>query len=217
MLLTNKLNTKIVPLNIKHLKNFYPNIKLYDIIEIDINHLSKKSPIVIECMCEICGINNKIQYRAYLRNKKRYNYYSCKKCKNKKTDITKKILYGDSKYNNPYKMIQTKEERGIYIPISSVDNFKKYRKLVNRLTLRNKKLLFDDWDGIDFYDNENIKLNLIKMNSNNMYYPTIDHKISIFEGFHKNIPPYIIGGIENLCITKRKINLLKSNKENFIF
>jgi hypothetical protein len=162
MLLTNKLNTKIVPLNIKHLKNFYPNIKLYDIIEIDINHLSKKSPIVIECMCEICGINNKIQYRAYLRNKKRYNYYSCKKCKNKKTDITKKILYGDSKYNNPYKMIQTKEERGIYIPISSVDNFKKYR-------------------------------------------------------FHKNIPPYIIGGIENLCITKRKINLLKSNKENFIF
>jgi hypothetical protein len=50
-----------------------------------------------------------------------------------------------------------------------------------------------------------------------MYYPTIDHKISIFEGFHKNIPPYIIGGIENLCITKRKINLLKSNKENFIF
>jgi hypothetical protein len=217
MLITDKLNTKIVPLNIGHLKKFYPNIKLYEIIEIDINHLSEKSPIIIECICEICGINNKLQYRAYLRNKNRYNYYSCKRCKNKKTNLTKEYLYGDANYNNPNKMILTKEEKGIYIPLSSVDDFKKYRKLVNRFTLRNKKKLFDIWNGLDFYDNENIKQNLTTMRSNNMCYPTIDHKISIYEGFKKNIPPYIVGGIENLCITKRKINLLKSNKEDFIF
>lgn len=217
MLITNKLNTKVVPLNINHLRNFYPNIKLYDILEIDIIHLSEKSPIIIECKCEICGNHNNLQYRAYIRNKNRYNYYSCKKCKNKKTDITKSILYGDPKYNNSYKMIKTKEDKGIYIPLSSVDDFKKYRKLVNRVTLKFKKLLFDNWDGFDFYDNEYIKDNLVTLKSNNMDYPTIDHKISLFEGFYKNIPPYIIGGIENLCITKRKINLLKSNKENFRF
>ena len=217
MLITNKLKTKIVPLNINHLKNFYPNIKLYEMIEIDINHLSEKSPIIIECKCEVCGKQNSLQYRAYLRNKKRYNYYSCKGCKNKKTDMTKELLYGQSKYNNSYKMIKTKEEKGIYIPLSSVDDFKKYRKLVNRLTMRFKKSLFDNWNGFDFYDNEYIKKNLTTIKSNDMNYPTIDHKISLFEGFNKNIPPYIIGGIENLCITKRKINLLKSNKENFKF
>jgi len=213
MLLTKKLTTKIVPLNYNRLKEIY-DVKLYDIIEIDIEHLSEKSPIIIECSCEICGTVNKLQYRAYLKNKSRYNYYSCKGCKNKKTDITKKRLYGDSKFNNSSKMIKTKEEKGIYIPIESVDDFKKYRKIVNRITNRNRKKMFENWNGIDFYDNRNIIDNL-KLSSNDMLYPTIDHKISLYQGFKENIPPYIIGGIDNLCITKRRINLLKSNNYNF--
>jgi hypothetical protein len=167
-------------------------------------------------MCEICGINNKLQYRAYLRNKSRYNYYSCKKCKNKKTNLTKEYLYGDPKYNNPNKMIKTKENKGIYIPLDSVSDFKKYRKIVNRFTYKEKKILFDSWDGFDFYDKKYIKDNL-ELNSNSMIYPTIDHRISLHEGFIKNIPPYIIGGIDNLSITKREINLLKSNKIDFNF
>jgi len=216
MLLTKKLTTKIVPLNYKRLKEIYSDIKMYDIIDIDIEHLSEKSPILVDCSCEICGIKNKLQYRAYLRNKNRYNYYSCKKCKNKKTALTKDNLYGDPNYNNSKKMIETKEEKGIYIPMESVEDFKKYRKLVNRLTNRVKKKLFENWDGIDYYDNEDISEN-IKLQSNNMEYPTIDHKISLYQGFKESIPPYIIGGIDNLCITKRKINLLKSNKFTFIY
>lgn len=215
MLLTKKLMTKVVPLNYERLKKFY-NVKMYDTIEIDIEHLSEKSPIIIECVCEICGTNNKLQYRAYLRNKSRYNYYSCKGCKNKKTDITKEKLYGDSKFNNSMKMIKTKEEKGIYIPIESVSDFKKYRKIVNRITNKNRKKLFHSWDGIDFYDKQNILENL-NLSSNNMKYPTIDHKISLYQGFKENIPPYIIGGIDNLCITKREINLLKSNKYDFSY
>lgn len=207
--------TKVVPLNYERLKKFY-NVKMYDTIEIDIEHLSEKSPIIIECVCEICGTNNKLQYRAYLRNKSRYNYYSCKGCKNKKTDITKEKLYGDSKFNNSMKMIKTKEEKGIYIPIESVSDFKKYRKIVNRITNKNRKKLFHSWDGIDFYDKQNILENL-NLSSNNMKYPTIDHKISLYQGFKENIPPYIIGGIDNLCITKREINLLKSNKYDFSY
>lgn len=215
MLITSKLEIKIVPLNISYLIKYYTNINIGDLIEIDIKHLSEKSPIYISCICEICKSKNKLQYRAYNRNKKRYGYYSCKRCKNKKTDITKELLYGDKKYNNPNKMIKTKEDRGIYIPISSISDFKKYRKYVNRITLRNKKLLFNKWNGFDFYDGEYIRENIYLFKSNDMDYPTIDHKISIFEGFKKSIPPYIIGGIDNLCITKRRINLLKSNKESF--
>jgi hypothetical protein len=113
-------------------------------------------------------------------------------------------------------MIKTKEVKGIYIPIESVDDFKKYRKIVNRITNRNRKTLFQNWNGIDFYDKQNILENL-KLSSNDMTYPTIDHRISLYQGFKENIPPYVIGGIDNLCITKRRINLLKSNNYNFIY
>lgn len=215
MLLTKKLKTTIVPLNYNRLKEFY-DVKMYDVIEIDISHLSDKSPIIIDCCCEICGVNNKLQYRSYLRNKSRYNYYSCKGCKNKKTDMTKEKIYGDPKFNNSEKMIKTKEKSGIYIPIESVKDFDKYRKLVNRITNRNRKYIFEIWNGIDFYDNEYI-YEYLELNSNNMLYPTIDHKISIHQGFKENIPPYIIGGIDNCCITKRKINLFKSNKIDFSY
>lgn len=214
MLITKKIKTKIVPLNYIKLKKHYSDIKYGDIIEIDIEHLSKNSPIEIECKCEICGINKILSYRKYLINKERYNYYSCKKCKNKKTNITKEKIYGDPLYNNPRKMILTKENLGIYIPLISVCDFKKYRKIVNRFTYKNKKHMYEKWNGYDYYDNEYIKDNF-KLLSKNMKYPTIDHKISLHEGFIKNIPPFIIGGIDNLCITKRKINLLKRNKQNY--
>ena len=214
MLLTNKLNTTIVPLNFKRLKLIHADIKIGDIIEIDIKDLSTKSPIKIECQCDICGTTRWLSYRLYIRNKSRQNYYSCKKCKNKKTDITKQLLYGDSKYNNPKKMILSKELKGIYIPFSSVSDFQIYRKIVNRFTYRSKKILFNLWDGYDFYDKEYIKDNLL-LPSNNMTYPTIDHKVSIHEGFLGGIPPYIIGNIDNICITKKIINVLKRDNVSF--
>ena len=130
--------------------------------------------------------------------------------------MTKEKIYGDPKFNNSEKMIKTKEKSGIYIPIESVKDFDKYRKLVNRITNRNRKYIFEIWNGIDFYDNEYI-YEYLELNSNNMLYPTIDHKISIHQGFKENIPPYIIGGIDNCCITKRKINLFKSNKIDFSY
>lgn len=214
MLLTKKIKTRIVPLNYNRLKKIYPDIKFNDIIEIDVTELSEKSPIKVECECDICKTKKTLDYRKYIINKKRYGYYSCKKCKNKKTEKTKEKLYGDPQFNNSKKMVATKEKLGIYIPLNLVSDFKKYRKLVNRFTYKNKKIIYETWNGFDFYDNEYIKDNF-NFSSKNMCYPTIDHKISIHEGFLKNIPPYIIGGKENLCITKRRINLLKRNTQNF--
>lgn len=216
MLITKTIKTKIVPLNINKLKKFYPSIQYSDVIEIDIKHLSEKSPIVIECSCDLCGSEKKLAYLKYIKNKSEYNYYSCKKCKNKKTEATKLKLYGDPFYNNSKKMINTKEAKGIYIPLDSVNDFNKYRKIVNRFTYKSKKELYKNWNGFDYYDSEYIKNNLSLL-SKDMKYPTVDHKISIHEGFIKNIPPYIIGNIDNICITKRIINLLKRNKQNYIF
>ena len=53
MLLTSRIKTRIVPLNIVNLSRKYGNLKLNDILEIDIIDLSEKSPIIIDCKCEV--------------------------------------------------------------------------------------------------------------------------------------------------------------------
>ena len=58
-----------------------------------------------------------------------------------------------------------------------------------------------------------LRLVILKLNSNDKNYPTIDHKISIFCGF-KNGISCIIGNINNLCITKRGINSSKNKKNH---
>jgi Zn finger protein HypA/HybF involved in hydrogenase expression len=90
--------------------------------------------------------------------------------------------------------------------------YRKYRNHVRRITRLNKKVLFENWNGYDYYDNEYIKDNLNKFNSKNRLYPSIDHKNSIIYGFINNISPEILGSLDNLCITKRCINSSKNKK-----
>lgn len=96
-----------------------------------------------------------------------------------------------------------------------ISTFKKYKKQVNKYTDKNKKELFINWNGLDYYDGEYIK-NYLTLHNSNTRYPTIDHKKSIFYGFKNNISPEEIGKIDNLVITKRSINSKKGNKINYI-
>lgn len=115
------------------------------------------------------------------------------------------------------KMKQTGIKNGNYTPDELKTNFQKYRELVNKITNKNKKELFISWDGCDHYDNELIRENF-NLNYNDDGYPTIDHKISIQYGFLNGIDPSVIGSLENLCITKRSINIFKNRltDEQFI-
>lgn len=88
-------------------------------------------------------------------------------------------------------------------------DFKKYKKLVRSYTRISRNELFKKWNGLDYYDDENLSGNFIFDPSRSNDYPTIDHKISIFEGFKNNINPEKIGHIDNLCITKRINNSSK--------
>ena len=90
--------------------------------------------------------------------------------------------------------------------------FSNYKKEVRKLTKRVKNKLYKDWDGYDFYDREYIK-DYLNLNYDNKKYPTIDHKISIYEGFYKEIKAEEISCINNLCITKRSLNSSKRNKD----
>jgi hypothetical protein len=90
-------------------------------------------------------------------------------------------------------------------------DFNIYKNKVRNKTKQNIKLL--EWDGTDFYDNEYIEDNFnLDYNDNN--YPTIDHKISIFEGFMNNKSIEEIASVDNLCWTKRIINITKNKKSH---
>ena len=76
----------------------------------------------------------------------------------------------------------------------NLEPFLLYKRVCRRITYKFKKLLFENWNGCDYYDGEYIKDNL---NLNNASYPTIDHKISIFYGFINNIEVEKIGNIDS--------------------
>ena len=100
---------------------------------------------------------------------------------------------------------------GRYIPDEELAPFKVYKRKCRVLTDKVRQQLFDSWDGHDYYDNTYIKNNT-KLYHLDGLFPTVDHKISILFGFKNNIPVEKIASIENLCITKRSINLSKREK-----
>jgi len=111
------------------------------------------------------------------------------------------------------KMIKTKIKNGHYLSDEQLTCYKKYANEVRRLTKKVKKELFSNWDGYDYYDGEWIAENL-QLYHTKKEFPTIDHKISIYYGFHNNIKEKDIADIKNLCITKNHINSTK-NRNNF--
>ena len=122
--------------------------------------------------------------------------------------------------DNPFKNfdIQYKiiKERELKINNLNTKLYKEYRKLIRFYTDKNKSKLFENWNGLDYYDGEYIK-DFLSFKSNNLKYPTIDHKISCIYGFKNNIDPIEISKIENLCITKRIINSKKSHLNEYDF
>ena len=86
-----------------------------------------------------------------------------------------------------------------------------YRNECRRITNKSIKNLYENWNGLDFYDGEDISIN-INLPHNHREYPTVDHKISIYYGFVNKISPDDIGNINNLVITKRAINSSKREK-----
>lgn len=88
------------------------------------------------------------------------------------------------------------EELGLWMEIGIVDDFKKYRTLVNKYT--NESLVYYG----DLIEN-------LELRSRDFQ---LDHKYSIKRGYLDGIAPEIIGSLVNLEILPRKINLSKREK-----
>lgn len=138
------------------------------------------------------------------------------KIKSKETSIKN---YGKP---HPQMSSQMKEKRLDYhkkmgFNITSKD-FELYKNKVYLLTKKNKSKLLETWDGLDYYDGEYIRDNF-SLPYHDKYYPTIDHRTSIFEGYKNGISVETIAALDNLCFTKRFINSKKYNQieKNFIY
>lgn len=125
--------------------------------------------------------------------------------KNKQKNHCRNTNYLKQKYPNNWIKIYEKvsekyrkrmEELGIWIEKDIIDDYKKYKSLVNRYT--NKSLLF--------YGSliENLEIRSKEFQ--------LDHKYSIKMGFINEISPEIIGSVVNLEILPAKFN--SSKKEN---
>jgi hypothetical protein len=145
---------------------------------------------------------------------------------NKKTEIVQKIKntclekYGVEwiSYIDEFiqKSIETRKKSGNIIPPEKLTEFQIYKKQVRTITNRNKKRLFEEWNGCDYYDGEFIQ-GYFAYSSKHRLYPTIDHKISCLYGFLNDISVEIVGDLSNLCITKKFINCAKRELVEEVF
>lgn len=133
----------------------------------------------------------------------------CQKCDN---------LYSITFNQLHYRLFKNHDICTICTPIGSIkkiskvlEGFLEYSKTVRSLTNKNKKILFDNWNGIDYYDGDYIKDNFNLMRYSPLY-PNVDHKISVSYGFLNLIDEETISNIDNLCITKKIHNQRKHSK-----
>lgn len=85
-------------------------------------------------------------------------------------------------------------EKGRWAPKESKSDFKYYRNKVQNETIRNIKKHSPE---------------MLELRSNDLH---IDHMYSISEGFKNNIPPYIVGNINNLRLLEARENIKKGSK-----
>lgn len=95
-------------------------------------------------------------------------------------------------------------------------DYKQYLLIVRQLTKSLRPKIFEAWDGYDEYDGEYIKDNF-KLHYTNGDYPSIDHKISVLKAFNLQWPPSKTCSLDNLVVTKKRLNSKKQQKEYLDF
>jgi hypothetical protein len=220
MILTKEIKVELTKFNYHHYKRIGYDTDNKEFIMVRIEDVGCRTSTKIDARCDLCGKEKNISYRKYSDNISKYSIYTCSnKCAMFKNEMTNLEKYGNKHQCRNEKVqdkiLSTKLDRGLIS--NSFEDFFNYRRVVNNLTNRVKKSLYKNWDGYDYYDKDYIQENLL-LGFNNIDYPTIDHKISVFIGYKEGLLPIEIASIENLCITKRKNNSSKGykNEEDYI-
>lgn len=178
-------------------------------IKVKVEDLTSGSEVIVNSKCDKCGVIRKIMYRNYTRKMKTNNRDICQKCELKlspseetRKKMSEKHIGKKFTEENIEKQRLTKIKNGTWKTENERTVYKNYWLKVNKETHKHTKELFENWNGKDYYTNENIIM-LIDRDI------TIDHKISVYYGIINNIKPEEIGKLENLCICSRRTNSKK--------
>lgn len=208
---------------------------------VPIEHLNKGSHSIVEVSCDVCGEVNKMPYKKYLVRIDFDGKYYCRvnKCFIEKVRLSTLEKYG-VEHTSSLKFFQDKwkktnlekygventfqseeaklkiREKGGWLSDDELEGFTRYNRIVRKLTLRNKKKLLEDWSGYDFYDGEYIKDNF-SLDYNDPNYPSIDHKISVKNGYLSGMKEEDCADFNNLCLTKKFINSKKKTQNHTDF
>lgn len=132
MVLTENLNVKITPSNVKYYRNIGYSVAIGDTISVPYKDIPKKSNFEVEIQCDIClskRISTNNAYNVYLDRSPdgKYRCGTCNKSLKKKSSLEK---YGDENYTNRIKYKETllKKYGGHY---NKLNEFKKKIKKTN--------------------------------------------------------------------------------------
>jgi hypothetical protein len=126
MIINETVNIKINNINIKYFKNFYENLKLYDVINVPISQLTKGSSAIINVKCDNCNKEREMRYVEYYRYSNGLGEYLCNKCVKVNTKKTMLEKYG---VEYPLQNIEIKskfkktsiEKYGVEYPLQNIE------------------------------------------------------------------------------------------------
>jgi hypothetical protein len=145
MILTKSIIIEIQPRNMGYYKKIgHDDIGVGDEIEIEIENINKGSHSIINCKCDNCGKEKKIEYRVYLGyNPKNFGDYLCRKCSQFKLEDTNLKKYG-KKY--PSQRIEILDKmKSSMIEKYSVENASQSNEIQNKKIKTNNIKFGCDW------------------------------------------------------------------------
>lgn len=178
------------------------------------NEIKEKKRITYLCKLSVDNPmkNESVKHKGKQSKLDKYgdeNFNNRSKAKN-----TMVLKYGVDNYSKSYYYRKYKEKLNEWVPQDQLSEFKIYYRKVWNLTKKNKPQLIELWGGLCYYSGIGLSY---EYHYNHPNYPTIDHKISVYNGFINNIPYEFIGSLDNLCICSREMNNKKNilNENNF--
>lgn len=94
MIITEKIEIKVVSKNLNYLNNLGYNVKYGDLIKIKVKDLTKNSKVKVLVECDICNEKKLKSYCDYLKQHSNQNFDVCKNCKSIKRKKTMLNKYG---------------------------------------------------------------------------------------------------------------------------
>lgn len=170
MILDKKVKVCITGQTRKHYYGLgYSNLKVNDIIEIPVEHLSRNSHHRINCQCDTCGNKRSTTYQDYLLKIKYDSKYYCRECMKEKRKTVLKEKYG---VENVFQLKSVKQQSG-----KTKNN--KYGNKNYRNDEQRGKTILEKYGCINVFQNEEIKEKSRQTNFEKLgvFYPMQNDKV----------------------------------------